>query len=241
MPDLSGRVFAVTGASGNLGGAVRDLLVQRGASLVLLDRAPRQLQDGTDRTSRQPQDGTGHVLALGGLDLTDATEIARALDGAIDRFGRLDGLVAAIGAFRMGGTEFEDGWKVWDAMLTANLKTAVAVIQAAAPRLGRGGRIVTVGARPALEAGKGVAAYAASKAAILRLTESLSEELKGQDITVNSVLPSIIDTPENRRDMPGADHSRWVPPQDIAEVIAFLLSDAARSVTGAHIPVYGKA
>jgi NAD(P)-dependent dehydrogenase (short-subunit alcohol dehydrogenase family) len=127
-------------------------------------------------------------------------------------------------------------------LLTANLKTTVAAIQAILPRLpADGGRIVTVGARPGLSGPKGLAAYSASKAAVLRLTESLSEELKHRGVTVNCVLPSTIDTPENRQAMPDADHSRWVPAHDIAEVIAFLLSDSARSVTGALIPVYGRA
>jgi NAD(P)-dependent dehydrogenase (short-subunit alcohol dehydrogenase family) len=229
MQALNGRIFAVTGTSGNLGRAVVDLLVARGAQVVRLERSTRDEGQTSDQ-----------VLTLGGLDMTDASSIAQALDGTAGRFGALHGLVAAAGGFDMGGTSAAGGWSVWDAMLTANLKTVVAATQAIVPRLAEGGRIVTVGARPALSAPNGLSAYAASKAAVLRLTESLSEELKGRDITVNSVLPSVIDTPQNRAAMPKADHSVWVPPQDIAEVIAFLLSHAARSVTGAHIPVYGR-
>jgi NAD(P)-dependent dehydrogenase (short-subunit alcohol dehydrogenase family) len=126
-------------------------------------------------------------------------------------------------------------------MLTANLRTTVTAVQAIIRHFPPGGgRIVTIGARPGMAGVKGLSAYAASKAAVLRLTESLSEELKHRGVTVNSVLPSTIDTPQNRAAMPKADHSEWVPASDIAEVIAFLLSDAARSVTGALIPVYGR-
>src|SRR5204862_112771 len=134
-------------------------------------------------------------------------------------------------------------WADWEAMLAANLKTTVAACQAVVPRLldRGGGRIVTVGARGGLAGGAGTAAYAAAKAGVMRLTESLSEELKDKGVTVNGVLPSIIDTPQNRAAMPTADAARWVPPEDIAAVVLFLLSDAARSVTGALIPIYGRA
>lgn len=231
MQDLANRTIAITGASGNLGHAVATALVLRNANVVLLDRSSHRGFPDHDR-----------VLPVGGLDLTDATAIGQALDDAAARFGSVDGLVTTVGAFQGGGTAVADGWSVWDSLLTANLRTTVAAIQAIVPRLaGRAGRIVTVGARPAMTGPKGLSAYAASKAAVLRLTESLSEELKSAGTTVNCVLPSTIDTPQNRDAMPDADHTRWVPPEDIAEVVAFLLSDAARSVTGALIPVYGRA
>jgi NAD(P)-dependent dehydrogenase (short-subunit alcohol dehydrogenase family) len=225
--ELSGRVFVVTGASGNLGGAVAAALAGAGARRVLLDRRPHAV--------------SGDDALHAALDLTDASAIAAALQGGIERFGRLDGLVATVGAYSGGPGAGEPGWQPFEAMLTANLKTAVAACQAVVPHLTKGGRIVTVGARPGVSAGKGIAAYAASKGALLRLTESLADELKDRGITVNAVMPSTMDTPENRAAMPKADFGRWVPPQDVANVILFLLSDAARSVTGALIPVYGRA
>ena len=229
MHSLSGRTFAVTGASGNLGVAVVEILDERGANVVLLDRGSKPRREGE------------RLMSFDGLDLGDTGDIARVLEEGASRFGQVHGIVATVGGFDMGGTAQEDGWGVWDAMMTANLETAVAAIQAAVPHLPTpGGRIVTVGARPGVAGVKGLAAYAASKAAVLRLTESLSDELKGKGITVNSVLPSTIDTPQNRKAMPSADHAKWVPPRDIAEVIAFLVSDAARSVTGALVPVYGR-
>jgi NAD(P)-dependent dehydrogenase (short-subunit alcohol dehydrogenase family) len=120
--------------------------------------------------------------------------------------------------------------------------TAVAASRAALPHLlARGaGRIVNIGANAATRAAAGMGPYAASKAAVARFTESLAEEMKDRGITVNAVLPSIIDTPQNRADMPDADFSRWVAPEAIAEVILFLVSDAAAAVTGALIPVTGR-
>src|SRR3954447_12457023 len=230
--DLSDRVFVVTGSSGNLGRAVAAALAKAGAIRILLDRSPvADRWAGSDRT-----------LAVGGLDLTNLDAIAAVLDQAITRFGRLDGLVATAGAYTGGTPVHAQSWADWSGMLAANLQTAVAACQAAIPRLlDRGGRIVTVGARGGVAGGAGTAAYAASKAGVMRLTESLSEELKDKGVTVNCVMPSIIDTPQNRAAMPTADAARWVPPEDIAAVILFLLSGAARSVTGALIPIYGRA
>ena len=126
--------------------------------------------------------------------------------------------------------------------LPLNLKTVVISCQAALPHLPQagGGRIVNVGSLAAAKAGAGMGAYAASKAGVAKLTEALAEELKDKHITVNAILPSILDTPRNRLDMPKADFSRWVTPTEAAEVIAFLVSDAARAITGALIPVAGR-
>lgn len=230
--DLSDRVFAVTGASGNLGRAVAEALAKAGAMLTLLDRSP--VADHWADSER--------TLAAGNLDLTNPGAIAAVLDEAVARFGRIDGLVAAVGAYNGGTPVHAQSWADWDVMLSANLQTAVVACQAVVPRLlDRGGRIVTVGARGGVVGGAGMAAYAASKAGVMRLTESLSEELKDRGVTVNCVMPSIMDTPQNRAAMPKADASQWVPPEDVAAVILFLLSDAARSVTGALIPIYGRA
>jgi len=231
MPEFSSQVVVVTGASGNLGRAVSTLLAHVGATRVLLDRSP---QAG-------PIDDPDRTLAAGGLDLTDPEAIAAVLEQAVQRFGRVDGLVSTVGAFAGGTPVHEQDWAAWEAMLTANLRTAVAACQAVVPRLtDHGGRIVLVGARPGTAGVGGLAAYGASKAAVLRLSESLADELKGRKVTVNCVLPSIMDTPENRAAMPKADVARWVPLEDVAQVILFLLSDAARSITGAAIPVYGQ-
>ncbi len=231
MTDLSDRVVVITGSTGNLGQATVARLAAAGGRLVLLDRGQRAAAPAS-----------AQVMTLGGLDLTDEAAMATALEAAKARFGRIDALVATVGGFEGGSPVQETGWDVWERMLAANLKTAVAACRATVPHLlERGGRIVTVGARPALSGVAGLAPYAASKAALLRLTESLSQELLDRGVTVNCIAPSIIDTPENRAAMPKADHGRWVPPADLAEVILFLLSDGARSISGATIPVYGRA
>ena len=231
MTDLTDRVVVVTGSTGHLGRAVVAGLSAAGARLVLLDRG---------RNATVP-DGV-RVVALGGLDLTDAASLSGALDQARARFGRIDGLVATVGGFEGGSPVHETDWDVWERMIGANLRSTVAACRAVVPHLlERGGRIVTVGARPGLAGVAGLGAYGAAKAALVRLTESLAQELLDRGVTVNCVAPSIIDTPANRAAMPGADPAAWVPPDDLAAVILFLLSDGARSISGATIPVYGRA
>ncbi len=230
--DLSNRVFVVTGAFGNLGRAVTDALAKAGAIRILLDRSA--IVDRLVTSER--------TLVVAGLDLTNPDAIAAVLDRAVAQFGRLDGLVATAGAYSGGTPVGAQSWADWDRMLAANLQTTVVACQAVVPRLiGGGGRIVTVGARGGVIGSAGTAAYAASKAGVMRLTESLSEELKDRGVAVNCIMPSIMDTPQNRAAMPKADVTRWVPPEDVAAVILFLLSDTARSVTGALIPIYGRA
>ena len=155
--------------------------------------------------------------------------------------GGIDGVVNVAGGFAWEPIE-GGALETWDRLYTMNVRTAVASCRAALPHLlARGaGRIVNVGALAAQKAGMGMAAYAASKSGVARLTESLAEELKDRGVTVNAVLPSIIDTPANRADMPDADASRWVAPDKLAAVIAFLLSDDASAVTGACVPVSGR-
>jgi NAD(P)-dependent dehydrogenase (short-subunit alcohol dehydrogenase family) len=155
--------------------------------------------------------------------------------------GRLDGLVNIAGGFQW--EKLEGGsLDTWDAMYRMNLRTCVSTCAAALPHLVSSGhgRIINIGALGAVKAGVGMAAYAASKAGVAKLTESLADELKDRGVTVNAILPSIIDTPRNRQDMPGSEFDRWVKPADLGGVIAFLLSDAAQVVTGALIPVAGR-
>jgi len=182
----------------------------------------------------------GAAHGLGGVDLADAAAAKHAIDGAADALGGLDALVNIAGAFRW-ETLADGDPETWDLLYRINLRTAVAASKAALAHLPDGrGRIVNIGANSALKAGAGVAAYTASKSGVMRLTESLAEELKPRGITVNALLPSIIDTPPNRADMPDADFDRWVKPEQLAGVIVFLLSDAASAITGALIPVTGR-
>jgi NAD(P)-dependent dehydrogenase (short-subunit alcohol dehydrogenase family) len=229
--DLHGKVVAVTGGFGSLGASVGRALLAAGANAALLDRA---------EASKAPAD-LSRALALGGVDLGSSSAAETALAQVVQRFGRLDALVNVAGGFRWERLE-TGSIDTWDLLYQVNLRTAVNASKAALPHLlaAGGGRIVNVGAGAAAKAGAGMGAYAASKAGVAKLTEALAEELKESGITVNAVLPSIIDTAPNRADMPDADFSRWVKPEQIADLIVFLLSDRARAITGALIPISGR-
>lgn len=235
MSAVSNKVVLVTGAAGNLGQAVAQTLIQSGARGVLADRSRERL------ASLYPSPGE-NVLLVGDTDFTDEAAVSRMMDQALKRFGRIDALVNTIGGFTGGKSVHEEDLASWDRMISINLRTTLLSCRAVIPAMIRqgGGRIVNVGARAALGGVAGLGAYVAAKSAVIRLSETLAVELKDKAITVNCVLPGTIDTPENRRDMPEADFSRWVPPSDIAEVIVFLVSDASRAVSGASIPVYGR-
>lgn len=226
---LQGKSIAVTGAFGSLGTAVVQALLRAGARVAAIDRA---------ETPRDPATFAGATL-FGGVDLGDAASANATLRAIVSGLGRLDGLVNIAGGFRW-ETVADGQLDTWDTLYQLNLRTAVAASQAALPFLPDGGRIVNIGANGATKAGAGMGAYAASKSGVARFTEALAEELKDRGITVNALLPSIIDTPPNRADMPKADFSRWVQPAQLADAIVFLLSDKASAITGALIPVVGR-
>src|SRR5574337_699193 len=173
------------------------------------------------------------------IDLADAPAAKKALAAAAEALGGLDALVNIAGTFRY-ETLAGGSLDTWDLLYRINLRTAVAASQAALEHLPAGGRIINIGAASGLKAGAGVGAYTASKSGVMRFTEALAEELKDRHITVNALLPSILDTPPNRVDMPKADFSRWVKPQQLADVIVFLLSPQSSAITGALIPVTGR-
>ena len=231
---MSPRIIAVTGAFGVLGEVVATAAALQGARLALIDH------------SLVPPDGLVEAcgvdaLVLTSVDLADPEAAQAAMAAVNDRFGRLDALINIAGGFRW-QTLAEGDPAVWDLLYATNVKTAANASRAALKLLkaSPAGRIVNIGADGAVKAAAGMGAYAAAKAGVHRLTESLAEELKADGVTVNAVLPSIIDTPANRADMPAADFSAWVAPADLAEVILFLASPAARAVTGALIPVTGR-
>ena len=225
---MNGKVVVITGASGALGTVVAAAALARGARVAGLDHEPSQLPATPDR------------IELGGVDLSDAAAAKTAIDAVMAHFGKLDALVNIAGGFTFEAVAEGDP-RSWQHMYALNVLTALNASRSALPHLAASaaGRIVNVGAMGALQAGAGMGAYAASKAGVHRLTEALAAEWKGT-ITVNAVLPSIIDTPANRASMPKADFKKWVRPQELAEVILFLLSDAASAVTGALLPVNGR-
>jgi len=225
---MDGKVVVVTGALGALGKVVASTALQRGARVAVVDHA----QALTPASPNQ--------IEIGGVDLSDAAQARQAIDAVASHFGRLDALVNIAGGFAF-ETVSEGDTKTWQRMYALNVLTALNASRAALPHLENScaGRIVNVGAMGALQAGSGMGAYAASKAGVHRLTEALAAEWKGK-ITVNAVLPSTIDTAANRASMPKADFAKWVTPLELAEVILFLVSDAASAVTGALIPVSGR-
>lgn len=231
MTEAPQRVV-ITGAAGTLGAVVARAFSAAGANLALIDRA------GAPHDPLAGVAGT-HVF-LEGIDLTDPAQARRAMDAAVSKLGGIDVLINIAGGFRW-ETVADGSLDTWDFLYSINLKSAVCACKAALAHLPAGrGRIVNVGAAAAAKAGTGMGAYTASKAGVAKLTEALAEELKDKGVTVNAVLPTIIDTPVNRADMPKADFARWVDPQALADVILFLASHAARAITGASILVSGR-
>jgi len=227
--NLKGKRVAVTGGFGSLGIATVKTLQAAGARVAAIDRADA------------PPVSLGEAALFGGVDIGDLDTAKTTLAKAAEALGGLDALVNIAGTFRWEKLA-DGGLDTWDFLYRVNLRTAVAASKAALPYLEKStcASIVNIGAMGAVKAGAGMGAYAASKAGIFKLTEALAEELKEKDITVNAILPSIIDTPPNRADMPKANFAHWVKPEQIAGVIAFLISDDARAITGALIPVAGR-
>ena len=225
---MDGKVIAVTGASGALGKVVAKSALALGARVAGVDHANSQVA------------ATANRIELGGVDLTDATQAKKAIDAVASHFGKLDALINIAGGFAFEAIAEGDP-KTWQRMYALNVLTALNASRAAIPHLvaSGAGRIVNVGAMGAVQAGAGMGPYAASKAGVHRLTEALAAEWKGK-ITVNAVLPSIIDTAANRASMPNAEFAKWVTPEELANVILFLASDAASAVTGALLPVGGR-
>jgi NAD(P)-dependent dehydrogenase (short-subunit alcohol dehydrogenase family) len=222
MSRLDDKLIVVTGAFGVLGAAVAEAAEAAGARVARVDRA--------SASQAGPR-------VFGDVDLTDEGEARRVMAEIAGAAGRIDGLVNVAGGFTW--RTLKDGsTAVWDQMFRINLVTAVAASAAALDYLTAArGAIVNIGANAAGRAAAGMGAYAAAKSGVLRLTESLAEEVASAGVRVNAVMPSIIDTPTNRRDMPDAKFTTWVLAEDIAEVVVFLLSDEAGVVTGAAIPV----
>jgi NAD(P)-dependent dehydrogenase (short-subunit alcohol dehydrogenase family) len=234
---LAGSVVLITGSVGNLGSATARTVQAAGAKTILVDRSPDRLRENFPDLADSPD----HLLA-GGVDLTNPDSLAKVVQSAVERFGRIDALVNTVGAWRGGKPVHETDLADWDFLFGVNLRTTLLCCRAVIPQMLRQGRgkIVNVASRDGLAGGAGYSAYSASKSAVLRLTESMAAELKSSNINVNSLMPSTIDTPQNRKAIPNGDFSKWVAPEAIADVILFLISDAARAINGAAIPVYGK-
>lgn len=235
---LTDRVAIITGGTGALGGAVTRHFLDQGASVAV----PYRKEPERDALLRETAAHAERLFTFP-ADLLRDTEREAFVAAVLERFGGVDGLLNLAGAFAGGTPVAETAPELLDRMFETNVKTVFLMSRALIPHLKArgGGKIVTVGARSALHGTAGIAAYSAAKAAVLSLTEAMADELSSDNIQVNCILPSIIDTPANRQAMPGADHSRWVAPEQIARVLAFLVSDNAAIVSGAAVPVYGRA
>lgn len=234
---LAGKVVIVTGSVGNLGLATAQGLQKVGAKTVLVDRSNERLRENYPDLINSPD----HFLA-GGVDLSNPDSLSKTVQTALARFGRIDSLVNTVGAWRGGKPAHETDLGDWDFLLGVNVRTTLLCCRAVIPQMLRQGRgtIVNVASRDGLQGSAGYSAYSASKSAVLRLTESMAAELKTSNINVNCVMPGTINTRQNREAIPNADFSKWVAPEAIADVILFLISDAARPINGAALPVYGK-
>ena len=238
-PDLAGKVAVISGAGGNLGLAVTKRLYAEDVRLALIDRNEDRL-----RQNLQSEDVDDSEIMVGAVDLLKKSEVDAFVEKVIATFGQVDILVHTAGGWRPSAPVHELEESQWDFLVDLNVKIAYLLASSVARHMverGGQGRIINVAGRAALKGDANTAAYSVGKAGILRLTESMSAELLERGITVNAVLPSTIDTPQNRQGMPNADVSKWVSAESIADVIAFLASDAARDISGAAIPVYGRA
>src|SRR5467141_3218602 len=233
---FEGRVVLVAGGTGGLGRAVTLAFLEEGAKVVATYRKQEELDALKIAAGVNTTELDGFAI-----DVTDEAALRQLIEKIVGKYRRLDAMVNAVGGYAGGTKLWELDTKVFEQMLTLNLRSGYALSRAAVRAMLKEGHgaIVNVSSKAAVDHGGGAAAYAASKSAAVALLDSLAEDLKGSGVRVNTILPSIIDTEVNRKAMPKADFTKWPKPADIARVILFLCSDDARVIHGAAIPVYG--
>lgn len=234
--DFSKQVAMITGASGNLGTALARAYRENGAKIALIDRH----KDTLEKLFPDLVDDVDCYMSAC-ADLTDPDEVSSVIRELVDYFGRVDIMVNTVGGYRAGTPIFETDLKTWNFMINLNAGTVFITTRCVVPYMIQqgSGKIVHLAARPGLQGRANMSAYSASKAAVIRLTESASAEVKEKGININCVIPGTLDTPQNRVASPDADFSHWVKLESLANVILFLTSDAARDIHGAAVPVYG--
>ena len=234
--DFTGQVVLVAGGTGGLGRSVSLAFLANGANVAITWRHEEEFAALQARAV-----GNGSRLAGFNVDVSDPRAAADLVDQILARWNRLDVLVNCVGGYAGGISLWQLEPEVFERQLDLNLRATYALAKAVAPAMiaRKSGAIVNIASKAAWDHGAGAAAYAASKAAAVALIDSLAADLTGTGVRANSVLPSIIDTEANRRAMPNADFSKWPKPEDIANVVLFLASDAARLIHGAAIPVFG--
>ena len=235
---FDGKIFVVTGGTGGLGGAVSRRLLDEGARVHVTWIVSKEAD-----SFKSSLGATADSCILHQLDILDEDAVIAFVADLIASEGRIDGLCNLVGGYVGGMSVVETDLARWDFLLNLNTRSALTMCKHIVPHMqaAGAGKVVNVSARRALQGAAGLSAYSASKAGVLRLTEALAAEVIDDGIQVNAILPSTIDTAPNRAASPDADHSRWVSPDDIAAVVAYLCSPAADIITGAGIPVYGRA
>jgi len=233
---FSGQLALVAGGTGGLGRAVSLAFLEEGAKVVVTYRDQKEWDELKAISAASISSLAGHRV-----DVTDSAGVGELVQKVVAECGHLDVMVNTVGAYAGGMKLWETDPKVFDQMLTLNLRAGYTLLRAVVPEMlkQKQGAIISLASKAALDHAAGAAAYAASKAAAVAMIDSLAADLKGSGVRVNSILPSIIDTPANRRAMPNADFAQWPKPEEIARVILFLCSDDARLIHGAAVPVYG--
>ncbi len=234
---LKNRVAIITGGTGALGKAAVSAFLEEGAKVICTYVIDEELKSSSSLMQKYESD-----LVFVRADVTIEKQVAETAHQALQGFGRIDILVTIVGGFTYAKTADTDE-QTWDRMMSMNLKSTFLCAKAVLPQMIKQnyGKIINISTRPALKGSAGIGAYSASKAGVLNLTETIADEVQDYDINVNAILPSTIDTPANRKSMPDSDFSTWVKPGEIARVIVFLASDDSKPISGAGIPVYGKA
>jgi len=234
---FTGKVVLVAGGTGGLGRAVSLAFLEEGARVVVTYLSAEDFE-----ALKSSAGAAGTELEGFSVDVTNEAAVRQLIEKIVGKYRRLDAMVNAVGGYAGGTKLWELDTKVFDQMLALNLRAGYSLSRATARAMLKAGRgaIVNVAAKAAFDHAAGAAAYAASKSAAVAMMDSLAADLKGSGVRVNTILPSIIDTPANRKAMPAADFSKWPKPGDIARVILFLCSDDAKVIHGAAIPVYGE-
>jgi len=238
MINFSEKIILVTGAAGNLGGAVAEAFLKADGKVVALDH-----RSGRLKAKFSLFDSEKRFFPFEGIDLTDRQAVLALAGQVRDQVGLVDVVVNTVGGFTYGDPVYELEPETLNQMIDLNVKTFLNTSAGFVPQLFEkgGGKVITIGSRSGMSGSAKTGAYAAAKSALLRLTESMAEELKGENIQVNCVLPSTIDTPENRQAMSNADFTKWVSLENLAQAILFLASSSADDITGIGLPIYGRA
>ena len=234
---FSGKVVLIAGGTGGLGHAVSLAFLSEGAKVVVTYRNQKEFD-----ALRSAAGTNGSSLEGRRVDVTDEAAVRELIDAVFAKYGRLDGLVNTVGGYAGGVNPWGTDPKLFDQMLTLNMRSGYVLARATVPAMVKQGfgAIVNIASKAAVDHAAGAAAYAASKAGAVAMMDSLAAEVKGTGVRVNSILPSIIDTEINRKAIPKADFAQWPKPEDIARVILFLCSDEAKVIHGAALPVYGE-